>query len=82
MKSLLALHGGEVSQDVTFGQQGIAGTPNIWITSITSSFVIRALIAFAGPAGAWAVAGVGICVVLLGSAAVIVWRQGRSVVRP
>ena len=29
----------------------------------------------AGPAGAWAVAGVGLCVTLLGSAAVIAWRQ-------
>jgi hypothetical protein len=29
---------------------------------------------FAGPAGAWAVAGVGLCVVLLGSAA-LRWRQ-------
>jgi len=37
--------------------------------------------AFAGPAGAWAVAGVGLCVTLLGSAAVIAWRQRRSVVR-
>ena len=38
--------------------------------------------AFAGPAGAWAVAGVGLFVVLLGSAAAIAWRQRRSVVRP
>ena len=30
---------------------------------------------FAGPAGAWAVAGVGLCVVLLGRAAAIAWRQ-------
>ena len=30
---------------------------------------------FAGPAGAWAVAGVGLCVVLLARAAVIAWRQ-------
>lgn len=30
---------------------------------------------FAGPAGAWAVAGVGLCAVLLGSAAAIAWRQ-------
>ena len=36
----------------------------------------------AGPAGAWAVAGVGLCVTLLGQAAVIVWQQRRSVVRP
>jgi hypothetical protein len=31
--------------------------------------------AFAGPVGAWAVAGVGLCVMLLGSAAAIAWRQ-------
>jgi len=36
----------------------------------------------AGPAGAWAVAGVGLCVTLLGHAAIIVWQQRRSVVRP
>jgi hypothetical protein len=37
---------------------------------------------FAGPAGAWAVAGVGLCAALLGSAAANAWRQRRSVVRP
>jgi hypothetical protein len=37
---------------------------------------------FAGPAGAWAVAGVGLCLVLLASAAFIVWQQRRSLVRP
>ena len=37
---------------------------------------------FAGPAGAWAVAGVGLFAVLLGAAAVIAWRQRRSVVGP
>ena len=31
--------------------------------------------AFAGPAGSWAVAAVGLCVVLLASAAVIAWQQ-------
>jgi hypothetical protein len=31
--------------------------------------------AFAGPAGAWAVAGVGLCAVLLGKAAAVAWRQ-------
>jgi hypothetical protein len=31
--------------------------------------------AFAGPAGAWAVAGVGLFAVLLGAAAAIAWRQ-------
>jgi hypothetical protein len=36
----------------------------------------------AGPAAAWAVAGVGLCLTLLGTAAVIVRQQRRSVVRP
>jgi hypothetical protein len=36
----------------------------------------------AGPAGAWAVAGVGLCLTILGHAAIIVWQQRRSVVRP
>jgi hypothetical protein len=30
--------------------------------------------AFAGPAGAWAVAGAGLCAVLLGNAAAVAWR--------
>jgi hypothetical protein len=37
---------------------------------------------FAGPAGAWAVDGAGLFIVLLGSAAAIVWQQRRSVVWP
>jgi hypothetical protein len=37
--------------------------------------VIGIVGAFAGPAGAWAVAGVGLCVVLLGNAAAIAWPQ-------
>lgn len=37
---------------------------------------------FAGPAGAWAVAGAGLGLTLLGSAAAVAWRQRRSVVRP
>lgn len=43
LMSLLALYGGEISEAVAFGQQAIAGTPNIWISTITSSFVVRAL---------------------------------------
>jgi hypothetical protein len=31
--------------------------------------------AFAGPAGSWAVAAVGLCVVLLGSAAAVAWQR-------
>jgi hypothetical protein len=38
--------------------------------------------AFAGPAGSWAVAAVGVCAVLLGNAAGIAWRQRRSAGRP
>jgi hypothetical protein len=37
--------------------------------------VIGIVGAFAGPAGAWAVAGVGLCAVLLGSAATTAWLQ-------
>jgi hypothetical protein len=37
--------------------------------------VIGVVGAFAGPAGAWAVAAVGLCVMLLGSAAAITWQQ-------
>jgi hypothetical protein len=37
--------------------------------------VIGIVGAFAGPAGAWAVAAVGLCVMLLGSAAAISWQQ-------
>jgi hypothetical protein len=37
--------------------------------------VIGIVGAFAGPAGAWAVAAVGLCVMLLVSAAAIAWRQ-------
>jgi len=37
--------------------------------------VIGIVGAFAGPAGAWAVAAGGLCLVLLGNAAAIAWRQ-------
>ena len=43
---------------------------------------IGAVGAFAGPAGAWAVAGVGLCAVLLSDAAAIARRQRRDVARP
>jgi hypothetical protein len=38
--------------------------------------------AFAGSAGSWLVAGVGLCAVLLGSAAVIIWQQHHGAARP
>ena len=37
--------------------------------------VIGIVGAFAGPAGAWAVAAVGLCAMLLSSAAAIAWQQ-------
>jgi hypothetical protein len=37
--------------------------------------VIGIVGAFAGPAGAWAVAAVGLCAMLLGSAAAVAWQQ-------
>jgi hypothetical protein len=37
--------------------------------------VIAIVGAFAGPAGSWAVAAVGLCAMLLGSAAAITWQQ-------
>jgi hypothetical protein len=43
--------------------------------------VVGAIGVFAGPAGSWAVVGVGLFVVLLTSAGDIVWRQRRSVVK-
>jgi hypothetical protein len=36
----------------------------------------------AGAAGAWAADAVGLCLVLLGTAAVIIWQNRRSVIRP
>jgi DNA-binding CsgD family transcriptional regulator len=41
--SLVALYGGEISEAVAYGLQGMAGTANIWISTIVSSFVVRAL---------------------------------------
>jgi hypothetical protein len=38
--------------------------------------------AFAGPTGSWAVAGVGLCAVLLANAVAIAWQQRRPVARP
>jgi hypothetical protein len=37
--------------------------------------VVGAVALAAGPAGSWAVAGLGVCIVLLTSAAVVAWRQ-------
>jgi DNA-binding CsgD family transcriptional regulator len=42
--SLVALYAGEISDAVAYGLVGMAGTPNIWISTIVTSFVVRALI--------------------------------------
>jgi hypothetical protein len=56
---------------------GIMATRAHWRSSGTGLAVaaVGVVGTFAGPAGAWAVAGVGLCVVLLGTAAAIAWRQ-------
>jgi len=93
-----ALAGAGVSDAVAYGQYpaavplivaglawaGIMAARANWRACGTALAVaaVGAVAAFAGPAGAWLVAGVGLCVVRLGSAAVIVWRQRRSVVQP
>jgi hypothetical protein len=56
---------------------GIMAARADWSTCATGLAVaaVGAVAAFAGPAGAWAVAGVGLFVVLLGRAAIVTWRQ-------
>jgi hypothetical protein len=44
--------------------------------------VVGAVGVLAGPAGAWLVAGVGVCAVLLSAAAAVAWRQRRGIVQP
>jgi hypothetical protein len=93
-----ALAGAGVSHTYVYGQYpatvplivvglawaGIMAARDSWRVCGTGLAVaaVGAVGAFAGPAGAWAVAGAGLCAVLLGSAAVVVWRQRRRVVRP
>jgi hypothetical protein len=56
---------------------GLMGARADWRSFGSALAVVAVGVAgvFAGPAGAWLVAGVGLCAVLLGSAAVIAWRQ-------
>ena len=44
--------------------------------------IVAAAAGFGGPAGAWLIAGIGLCAVGLGAAAFTAWQQRRSVVRP
>ena len=62
---------------------GISAARSNWRACWTAAAVaaVGVVGVFAGPAGAWAVAGVGLFVVLLGTAAAIAWRQRRSMVR-
>lgn len=61
----------------------IRATRADWSNSATGLAVALtgAIALIAGPAGAWAVAGLGLCVTLLGHAAVILRQQHRSLVR-
>ncbi len=43
LMSLILLYTGEAGAAVAFGQQAIADTGNVWISTITSAFVVRAL---------------------------------------
>jgi hypothetical protein len=40
-----------------------------------AAVVLAALAAFAGPAGVWGVVGIGLCVLLVGCAATLVWQH-------
>ena len=44
LSSLIAKYGGEVSEAVSLGQQAIASTGEVWISVITSAFVVPALV--------------------------------------
>jgi hypothetical protein len=86
-----ALAGAGVSHAYVYGQYpttvplivaglawaGIMAARAQWRRCVTGLAVaaVGAVGAFAGPAGAWAVAGVGLCAVLLGYAAAIAWQR-------
>jgi len=68
---------------------GLAGAANAagrqdWpsLGATLSAAIVAMVAAFGGPAGAWLIMGIGLCVVFLGSAVFTVWQQRRSVVRP
>ena len=44
--------------------------------------VVAAAAGFGGPAGSWLITGIGLCAVMLGTAAFTAWQQRRSMVRP
>jgi hypothetical protein len=44
--------------------------------------VVATAAGFGGPAGAWLIMSIGLCAVMLGTAAVIAWQRRRSTVRP
>ncbi len=53
--SLVARHGGEVSEAAAYGQQSMAAGPGTWVTSIAAAFVVPALIDRGAIDEAWAV---------------------------
>jgi hypothetical protein len=44
--------------------------------------VVGAVGTFAGPVGVWLVMGIGLCAVLLGAAAAVIWQRRRNPVQP
>lgn len=56
---------------------GVMATRGNWRLCVSglAAAAVGALALLAGPAGAWAVVGIGLCVILLGRAAETVWRQ-------
>ncbi len=44
--------------------------------------IVGLVAAFGGPVGPWLIMGIGLCAVLLGTAAFTVWQERRSVVGP
>jgi hypothetical protein len=62
----------------------IAAALRYWpvVGTLLAIAVVAVAAGFGGPAGAWLIMGIGMCAVCLGTAALIAWRQQRSVVGP
>jgi len=62
----------------------IAAALRYWpaVGALLAIAVVAVAAGFGGPAGAWLITGIGLCVVCLGTAAFTAWTQRRSVVRP
>jgi hypothetical protein len=68
---------------------GLAGAAIAWVwhywpmaDTYLAVAAAAAAAGFGGPAGSWLIMGIGLCAVMLGTAAFTAWQQRRSVVRP